>query len=231
MTPGIYVTGTGTGVGKTLVTCLLVRELRAAGRTVRALKPVISGFDSGAVADCDSGRLLAAMGEAADDRAVGSISPWRFEAPISPDMAAVREGRRLDVGEIAGFCRYAGPADDDAVVLVEGVGGAMVPLSDHETVLDWMAALAWPVALVAGSYLGTLSHTLTAAEAIRLRGLSLAAIVISESPESPVPLAETAATMERFADGIPVIELAHLGADPWGVRDIPAIAGRLGLPA
>jgi len=226
----LFITGSGTGVGKTLVTCLLIRELRAAGTPVWALKPVISGFDGHAVAESDSGRLLAALGETADDRAIGAVSPWRLAAALSPDMAAAREERRLDVGEIAGFCRYAGPAEGDAVVLVEGVGGAMVPISDHETVLDWMAALAWPVALVAGSYLGTLSHTLTAAEAIRLRGISLAGIVISESLDSPVPLAETAATIERFADGVPVVSLPHLGADPWRADAAPRFAAALGLP-
>lgn len=225
----LFVTGSGTGVGKTLVTCLLVRQLRAAGRAVRALKPVASGFDPAAVAESDTGRLLAAMDEPLDAAAIGSVSPWRFRAPLSPDMAAAREGRRLDVGEIVGFCRYAGPAEGDAVVLVEGIGGAMVPLSDDETVLDWMAALGWPVLLVGGSYLGALSHTLCALEAVRLRGLPLGGIVISESEESPVPLDETAETIGRFATGIPVIALPRIETARLAAETAPPIARRLGL--
>lgn len=225
----LFITGSGTGVGKTIVTCILLHQLRRAGQSVRALKPVITGFNADSVEDSDTGRLLAAMDEKIDKAAVGSISPWRFSEPISPDMAAQHEGRRLDVGEIVGFCRYAGPAEDEATMLVEGIGGAMVPLCDDETVLDWMAALSWPVLVVVGSYLGTLSHTLTAAEAIRLRGLELAGIVISESPESPVPLTETAETLGRFVMPAPVIILPRIDPDRLTDESIPDIAGHLGL--
>ena len=91
---GLFITGSGTGVGKTLVTCILLHQLRRAGHVARALKPVITGFDADAVADSDTGRLLAAMDEPLDKAAVGSVSPWRFADPISPDMAAAREGLR-----------------------------------------------------------------------------------------------------------------------------------------
>ena len=206
-----------------------MRQLRAAGKEVRALKPVISGFDPALVADSDTGRLLAAMEEPLDKAAIGSISPWRFYEPLSPDMAAAREGRHLDVGEIAGFCRYAGPAEGDAVVITEGVGGVMAPLSEEETVLDWMTALNWPVVLVAGSYLGTLSHTLTAVEAVKYRGLKLSGVVISESAENPVPLFETIETIARFVTVIPVIGLPRHDPTRENPEDVPNIAEALGL--
>jgi dethiobiotin synthetase len=225
----LFVSGSGTGVGKTPVSCILVRQLRAAGRDVRALKPVISGFDPSGVADSDTGRLLTAMDEPLDKAAIGSISPWRFSEPLSPDMAAAREGRRLDVGEIAGFCRYAGPAEGDAVVIAEGVGGVMTPLSEEETVIDWMTALNWPVVLVAGSYLGTLSHTLTAMEAVRYRGLPLSGIVISESADNPVPLVETIETIARFVPETPVIGLPRHDTAHENTGDLPNIAEALGL--
>ena len=226
---GLFITGSGTGVGKTLVTCILLHQIRRAGLEARALKPVITGFDPDDMADSDTGRLLAAMDEPLDKAAIGSVSPWRFADPISPDMAAAREHRRFDVGEIVGFCRYAGPAEGDAAMLVEGIGGVMVPLSEDETVLDWMAALNWPVLVVTGSYLGSLSHTLTAVEAIRLRGLEIAGIVVSESEENPVPVIETAETIGRFAAPAPVIVLPRM--DPARLRDdsVPDIAGHLGL--
>lgn len=226
---GWFITGSGTGVGKTLVTCILLHQLQRAGRVARALKPVVTGFDPEAIAESDTGRLLTAMDEPLDKAAVGSVSPWRFSEPISPDMAAAHEGQRLDVGEIAGFCRYAGPAEGDAVVLVEGIGGAMVPVSEEETVLDWMTALNWPVIVVAGSYLGSLSHTLTAVEAIRLRGLVISGIVISESEESPVPVIETAETIGRFVAPAPVIILPRIEANRLKDDSIADIAGHLGL--
>jgi dethiobiotin synthetase len=217
---GYFVTGAGTEIGKTFVTCRLVRELKAAGKGVRAVKPVISGFDPETVSDSDTGLLLAAMEDTTDAAAVGAVSPWRFADPISPDMAAAREGRRLDAREIATFCRYAAPGGEGGILLVEGIGGVMVPLNEKETVLDWMEHLGWPAILVAGSYLGALSHCLTAASAIRAKGLQLAGIVVSESKENPVPLAETVATIRNFSGDVPVVALPRNA--PPGDPDLSA---------
>ena len=93
----LFVTGTGTAIGKTLVTAALCHELRARGRPVRALKPVLSGYDPADRHESDPGILLASLGEAVTEEAVAAITPWRFSAPLSPDMAAAREGRRLDL--------------------------------------------------------------------------------------------------------------------------------------
>lgn len=205
---GIFVTGIGTGIGKTMVTTLLIGQLRARGVAVAALKPVISGYDEAEAAASDSGLLLAALGLPVTAETVAAVSPWRFAAPISPDMAAAREGRCLDAAEIAAFCRAAD--GEGRITLAEGVGGAMVPLNDRETVLDVMAALGWPALVVAGSYLGTLSHTLTVLHALSGR-VPLAGVVVSESPESPVPLAETVATIGRFAGPAPVLALPRPG--------------------
>ena len=209
----LFVTATGTEIGKTLVAAALCRELRAEGRPVRALKPVLSGYDPAALAGSDPGVLLASLGEAVTEESVAEITPWRFAAPLSPDMAAAREGRRLDLAEIVAFCRAA----SGDPLLVEGIGGAMVPLDDAHTVLDWIAALEAPALVVAGSYLGTISHTLTTLAAMRGRGVTVAGLVISESPESPVPPAETAATIARHAGPLPVAILPRLpaGPDPW----------------
>ncbi len=191
----VFVTATGTGVGKTFITAKLVAELRAARRSVLALKPVASGFDADNVAASDTGVLLDALGLAPTAANLDAVSPWRFAAPLSPDMAAARERRRVPFEELLEFCRAPRPAD---VTLIEGIGGAMVPLDDTHTVLDWIAALGAPVLLVAGSYLGTLSHTLTAVAALRARGLEAVTIIVSESEEQPVPLEETTRTIRRF---------------------------------
>ena len=221
----LFVTGTGTGIGKTVVTAALCRELRAAGRPVRALKPVLSGYDPAERHESDPGVLLASPGEPVTDDAVAAIAPWRFRAPLSPDMAAAREGRRLDVGEIVAFCRTA----EGDPLPVEGIGGAMVPLDDAHTVLDWIADLGAPALLVAGSYLGTISHTLTTLAAIGGRGVTVAGLVISESEQSPVPLAETAETIARHAGALPIALLPRLRAGPAPWRAAPPLARSLGL--
>jgi dethiobiotin synthetase len=118
------------------------------------------------------------------------------------------------------FCRYAAPGGEGGILLVEGIGGVMVPLNEKETVLDWMEHLGWPAILVAGSYLGALSHCLTAASAIRAKGLQLAGIVVSESKENPVPLAETVATIRNFSGDVPVVALPRNA--PPGDPDLSA---------
>ncbi len=113
-------------------------------------------------------------------------------------MAARQEGRAIDYEEVVDFCRRA-MAARRGVLLIEGVGGIMVPLDDRHTVLDWMTLLRIPIVLVAGSYVGTISHTLTALEVLVRRNLDVAAVVISESEGSAASLADTVATVERFA--------------------------------
>ena len=100
------------------------------------------------------------------------------------------------------------------MTLIEGIGGVMVPLDAEHTVLDWIAALEAPTLLVVGSYLGSLSHSLTAAAALRERGVPLAGIVVSESEAEPVPTAETAATLARFVEGVPVRLLPRAAPAP-----------------
>ncbi|HWD29052.1 MAG TPA: dethiobiotin synthase [Rhizomicrobium sp.] len=193
-----FVTATGTDIGKTFVTAGLVRYLRAQGKAVRALKPIISGIDD--LAASDTGALLAALGEPVTRESVARLSPWRFKEPLSPDMAAAREGRVVPFDDLVTFCRSA---IGDDTLFIEGVGGILVPLDDHNLVRDWVRALGLPLIVVAGSYLGTISHTLTALEA--MAGLRIAALVLNESETSPVPLAETAATLARFAPGVPIV--------------------------
>ena len=221
----LFVTSSGTGIGKTLVTAALCHQLRQAGTRVRALKPVISGFDADTQAESDTAIILDSLGLPLTPETVEPVSPWRFAAPLSPDMAAVREGRALDFDAIVRFCREAATGPEE-VLLIEGVGGVMVPLTEQETVLDWMAAVAAPAAVVVGSYLGTISHTLTAVAVARARGIAIAGIVISESEESPVPVAETQATIQRFVPDLPILAVPRLsGPRPW--TDAPDLTSLL----
>jgi dethiobiotin synthetase len=203
---GLFVTATGTGIGKTYLAAGLIRFLRAQGRTVEAFKPVISGFDPRMVGDSDTGILLSALGRSANDAEIERVSPWRFSAPLSPDMAAAKEGRTIDFGALVQFSHGALSAPADAT-LIEGVGGIMVPLDQTHTVLDWMKELDIPLLLATGSYLGSISHTLSAVAVLRQQGLKLAMIVVSESEGSGVDLDETAGTISRFARDVGIVAL------------------------
>jgi dethiobiotin synthetase len=205
----IFVTATGTDIGKTFVTAGLIRHLRAAGKPVDALKPVVSGFDPTAPEGSDPGALLAALGQPLTGENIARISPFRFAAPLSPDLAARRENRSLDFAALVQFCKNA-IASTSSTLFIEGVGGVMVPLDERHTVLDWMAALRLPVLLVTGSYLGTISHTLTALDVLRRREVEVRALVVNETAGATVALADTADSIGRFAGSIPLVTMPRL---------------------
>lgn len=204
-----FITATGTGIGKTLVTSVLTRQLRAQGKTVRALKPVISGFTDETLAESDTAELLRAMDRPVNSETIADISPWRFAEPLSPDMAAIREGRSIDFLKLIELSERPEQTDH---TLIEGVGGAFVPLTDNHTVADWIAELSIPVLLVCGSYLGTLSHTIATLEALNNRRVTVTGIIISESPDSPVPLAETQAALGRFVGTVEIACLPRISS-------------------
>jgi dethiobiotin synthetase len=215
-----FVTSTGTDVGKTFVTAGLIRYLRTSNQAVGALKPVVSGYDSSVVETSDPAVLLGALGRPVSAQEITAIAPWRFRAPLSPDLAAARENRGIVFDELVEFSRTA-VARNNGILFIEGVGGIMVPIDAQRTVLDWMAALGIPLLLVVGGYLGTISHTLTALDVLAQRNLLLAAIVVSESERNPVELEDTVASIARFSNGVDVIGLPRL---PAGITQHPAFA-------
>ncbi|MGH6836214.1 MAG: dethiobiotin synthase [Methylocella sp.] len=194
----VFITGTGTGVGKTFVAAGLIRYFRELGQPVAALKPLVSGFDLAAPAGSDPAILLEALGREVNPEEFKRVSPWRFRAPLSPDMAARVENTAVDFQAVVAFCRAA-IAGNDGALLIEGIGGIMVPLDARHMVLDLMLLLNLPLILVAGSYLGTLSHVLSAQDVIVRHALDLRAIVVSESEGAPPPLDATLATLANFA--------------------------------
>lgn len=202
----LFVTGSGTGVGKTHVLCSLAAELCARGAPPRVLKPLVTGFDPERPEESDTGKLLAAVGMPLDEAALDAVSPWRFRAPLSPDRAAARERRGVELAELVEVCRRNAR---EATTLIEGIGGVMVPIDAEHTVLDWIAALGVPALLVTGSYLGALSHALTASLALRSRNVTLAAVLVSESADPALPLPEHRDTLARFVPGVPVLTWAR----------------------
>jgi dethiobiotin synthetase len=205
----LFLTATGTDIVKTFVARGLIRELKARKREVAAVKPIATGFEGWSAPASDPARLLAALELPATEEEIARIAPFRLRAPMAPDMAARREGRTIDFAALVAFCRREAEACA-GTLLVEGIGGAMVPLDERHTVLDWIVELKAPALLVAGSYLGTISHTLTALTALRHRHVTVLAIVVSESEQSSVPLDENAASIARFAGTVPVLILPRL---------------------
>lgn len=191
-----FVTATGTDLGKTHVLCSVLEKLRARGVRVRALKPVLSGFDEELPDVSDSGRLLKAQGLAVNPSTLAGITPWRFAPPLSPDMAAQRAGVRVEMEAVARFCSEA--AREGEMLFVEGAGGVMSPLGSGFLNIDLITRLKARPLLVCGGYLGTISHTLTALEAMKARGIEPVAIAMSATGVLPVPLSETRETLMQF---------------------------------
>jgi dethiobiotin synthetase len=216
--PALFVTGTGTDIGKTYVTCALIRALKVKGVTVDAFKPVVSGFDPRDAAGSDPARLATALGAPGD---VFRIAPRRYRAPLSPNVAARLEGETLALDDMVIDAVARAAELRDGLLLVEGAGGVMSPLTDAETNLDMIAALGAPVLLVAGSYLGTISHVLTALVALRTAGARLVAVVLSESLDAP-DLIQTAQALTPFLGDAPLF-LAPRG-ESW---DASALADHL----
>jgi len=203
----IFLTASGTGIGKTFVTRVLIHQLRTCGRAVRALKPIATGFGTDGGEPSDTELLLRSLGLETDAKSIDAISPWRFSEPLSPDMAAAREQTSIEFEQLIAFCEAQGERE---LTLIEGIGGVMVPLDAEHCVLDWIAALGAPSLLVVGSYLGTLSHTLTAAGMLRAKGIEIAGIVVNESEAQPVPAQETAEVVARFVPTVPIRVLNRL---------------------
>ena len=203
-----FITGTGTDIGKTWLACALLRYWRGEGRQPSAFKPVLSGFDPLSPEVSDAGALLAALGREVSAAELDAIAPWRLKAPLSPDMAAAKEGRRIDFDELVAFSRRA-IAMADGPLLIEGVGGVMAPLDDRHTVRDWIADSSLPCVLVTGSYLGSLSHALTALEALQGVGAGVTAIAVNETPGSTVTLGDTLQSLSHHVIGIQLVAITR----------------------
>lgn len=188
MTLKYFITGTGTGVGKTLITCSLASQLRAQGKRISALKPIISGYQPHDPAS-DTAQILKSQNLPLTAPNEAAISPWRFKAALAPSMAAAKEGKKISFPDVAQFC---GMQRISEITLIEGAGGVMVPIDKEHTILDLISVLHAPAILVAGTYLGAISHTLTAGYALLSRGIKLQAVVVSESEDGAMSARDTA---------------------------------------
>lgn len=224
MTPrrALFVAGAGTEIGKTYVTAALTRHLREQGRAILALKPLASGVPpiaDPAFAETDTAILLAAQDLPVTPETVEACSPWRFEAPLAPDQAAACEGRSLNLDDLVAWCEARMGSAEAKTILVEGVGGLMSPITEDATGLDWLKRLGLPTLLVSGSYLGAISHALTAVETLRAHGIPLMGVVVSEGEGAPTP-PETVAEAIGRRIAAPVAVLHRGGRFPDALADV-----------
>ncbi len=189
-----FVSGIDTGVGKTVVTGLMARWLRAAGRDVVTVKMVQTG-NRGFSEDLDAHREIAGMPRLREDD-LGLTAPQIFAFPSSPELAARLEGRTVDLEKIAQAVAACAAAHE--VVLVEGAGGLAVPLTADTLAVDFAAAQGWPLVLVASGRLGSINHILLSLEAAKARGMSVAGVVYNWCADAdPIIDADTPAVTRR----------------------------------
>ncbi len=177
---GCFVTGTDTGVGKSVLAAAIVSRLRLTGVAVRALKPVITGLNEPPDPDWPPDHELLARAAGSDPATV----TWaRYGPPVSPHLAADLAGRPVSAAALAEWTRdTAAPGE---VVVVEGVGGLLVPLGEDSDVRDLAGALGLPLVIAARPGLGTINHTLMTLECARRTGLSVAGVVLTPWPSQP----------------------------------------------
>lgn len=229
MGPGVFVTGTGTEVGKTVVAAAIARTLSAAGRRVAVFKPAVTGLDELPAADGPKtdicGRKSARRradhvvlrGAAGSRQGDAEVAPYRYGPPMSPHLAAELAGEEIEPERLRAAARAAAATGD--VLVCEGVGGLLVPLSPGYLVRDLAADLGLPLVVAASPGLGTINHTLLTIEAARAAGLAVGAVVLTPWPGEPGEIErsnrETIATLGGVrVETLPRLDLGDPGSWP-----------------
>jgi dethiobiotin synthetase len=215
---GVFVTGTGTEIGTTVVAAALARTLAGEGQRVAVFKPALTGmdefpgYDEAAAKDAESIVGLpdhailrvAARSSQSDDE----IAPYRFDPPMSPHLAAGLAGVEIDPDQVIKAARAAAGGVD--AIVCEGAGGLLVPLSPTWTMRSFAVELGYPLVIVSPPGLGSINHTLLTVEAARSVGLKIAAIVLNPWPADPTPIeADNRETIANLSN-VPVLTLPQV---------------------
>jgi len=199
-----FITGTDTGVGKSVVTGALAAALRQRGIDCGVMKPAQTGAlpsDGGHYApDAEYLRFVSGVSDP-----IELICPQMFDEPVAPSVAAEAEGRTVDVAAI--HAAFAALAARHEMLLVEGAGGLAVPLRDTYVMADLAREMGLPLIIVARPALGTINHTVLSVEYARLKGLRIAGIIISGYPSQPSLAERTAPTEIERLTGVPILGL------------------------
>jgi dethiobiotin synthetase len=215
-TPGFFVTGTGTEVGKTVVAAVLARALARKGRRVAVFKPAVTGLDDlSPDAPEPDHELLRRAAESGQSDA--EISPYRYGPPASPHLAAALAGEEIEPRRLLDAAAAAAGCAD--VLVCEGVGGLLVPLTGNYLVRDLAADLGLPLVIAAQPGLGTINHTLLTIEAARAAGLEVAVVVLTPWPREPSAIEESnretiASLAQVTVETLPPLDLGDPGSWP-----------------
>lgn len=206
MKQGFFITGTDTGVGKTFVTCALLRAFATQGYRVVGMKPVAAGCrrDHGELVSEDVEQLQAASNVRLP---LSAVNPYAFEPPIAPHIAANEAGVEINTLHIVDCYQVLQQSAD--IVMVEGVGGFCVPLNETEDTADLAVALKLPVILVVGLQLGCINHAILTAQAIRQRGLKLAGWVANHAYGDMAASEQNIASLQQRLDAPLMSVLPH----------------------
>jgi dethiobiotin synthetase len=203
---GVFVTGTDTEVGKSVVAAAVCAALAARGERVAAFKPVVTGLDEKPGEFGRDHELLASVASAG--QSPDEVAPYRFGPPVSPHLASELAGLKIEPAELVRAARGHDHRARDLLVC-EGVGGLLVPITPGYLVRDLAVDLALPVVIAARPGLGTINHTLLTVEAARAGGLTVAGVVMTPWPDDPSPMERSnRATVERLS-GVHVNGLPH----------------------
>ena len=198
-----FITSTGTNIGKTFLTEMLIKRAIKLNLKVNALKPIISGFNINNLNETDTGIILDALNASIND--IDKISPWRFRDPLSPDTAAKNEEQYISFEDLFSFCKNNINNMNYDLTLIEGVGGTMVPINDKYTIMDLIIKLNIPVILTIGSYLGSISHTLNAYEILNKHNINISSIVMMQSEINDVGCETTINSLKNYIKNPPII--------------------------
>lgn len=214
----VLVTGTGTEVGKSVVAAVIAHTAAASGRSVAVFKPAVSGLDELDGVEADHELLRRAAGSSQTD---DEIAPYRYGPAVSPHLAATMAGEEIDPDVLREAAQRAATGVD--VLVAEGVGGFLVPLTADYLVRDFAVDLGLPVVIVASPGLGTINHTLLTIEALRGAGLEVRAVVLNPWPNEPDAMAlSNRETLTRLGGvGVEALPQLDLG-DPssWPRLDL-----------
>lgn len=197
----LFITGTDTGVGKSVLTGLLLAAARNRGRRPLALKP----FCSGGRADA---RLLRNLQE--NELSLDEVNPLFFQEPVSPLAAARRHGRRIQLAEVAGYIERVAQRCDE--LLIEGAGGLLVPVGDRWSVLDLIRRLGCETLVVARNRLGTINHTLLTVQALRMAGIRKVQVILMDTARGDASTASNAALLTELLGSTPLTVVPWLGS-------------------
>jgi dethiobiotin synthetase len=223
MSAGLFVTGTGTEIGKSVTAAVIARSAAARGARVAVFKPAVSGLDEGG--ESDPALLRRAAGSAQADE---EIAPYRYGPPLSPHLAAELAGERIEPTLLRE--RAAAAATGADLLVCEGVGGLLVPLRADYLVRDLAVDLGYPLVIVATAGLGTINHTLLSVEAARAAGLEVAAVVLNRWPESPGRLEDSNRETIAALAGVRVLTLPEIDLgrpEDWPRIELPQPARSL----